>query len=59
MSVTRRLLTALFFGSVPAAVFASGVYLDPATLAEYGMPVSLAALGIVSVGLVELSRTRA
>lgn len=59
MGLPRHLLTALFFGSVPAAVFASGVYLDPATLAEHGMPVSLAALGIVSVGLVELSRTRA
>lgn len=59
MSLARSLLTALFFGSVPAAVFASGVYLDAATLAAHGMEVSLAALGIVSVGLVELSRAQA
>lgn len=59
MSLARHLLSALFFGAVPALVFASGLYLDPVELAAYGMPVSLAALGIVAVGLTELARTRA
>ena len=59
MGLPRHLLTALFLGSIPAAVFASGVYLDPATLSEHGMPVSLAALGVFVAGFLEMSRTHA